>query len=234
VFISLDTAMTENTFDRKTFEPDFTACTVWGVFTYENKWNTILLEAWRDRLGFPQLIERAKAELKATYGVRWAQDPALSLLGGPGRRHEQKKHPDLMIIEEKGSGISLRQMMANEQIFTWPYNPGRADKLSRLHGISHVAAGGRIWLPESSRSPNAPREWILPFLKEVCVYSGPGTTKHDDYVDSFSQGMRFFADRWLDAGVTVPLPENSLSMDVDLDGSFTGTTIDLDVEPPYG
>ena len=38
-------------------------------------------------------------------------------------------------------------------------------------------------------------------IDEVCVYAGPGTTRHDDFVDSFSQGVRYFADRWLDAGV---------------------------------
>jgi hypothetical protein len=55
--------------------------------------------------------------------------------------------------------------------------------------------------PEPELNPDEPRDWVLPFLDEVCVYSGPGTTPHDDFVDSFSQAMRFYADRWLNAGV---------------------------------
>jgi len=241
VVISFDTALTEKTYDRETFEPDFTACTVWGIFANSEKiaernvasWNIILLEAWRDRLGFPQLIARAKKELKAVYGQRTVAAIGTPLFGAPRAGIEQKKHPDLMIIEEKGSGISLRQQLSSEGIWTYPYNPGRADKTSRLHGVSHVAAAGRIWVPESTRSPNAPREWVKPFLDEVCVYSGPGTTKHDDYVDSASQVWRFFADRWLEAGVTTPLAEDSVTLDV----GFGGITLEaeiMDVEPPYG
>ena len=53
-------------------------------------------------------------------------------------------------------------------------------------------------------------------LDEVCVYSGPGTTKHDDFVDSFSQGTRYFADRWLNAGVMTQIKPDSLEVDVDM------------------
>ena len=120
---------------------------------------------------------------------------------GSQHEFEQVKKPDLLIIEDKGSGISLRQTLAYEGIDSYPYNPGKADKLSRLHAVSHVAASGRIFLIESLKNPDEPRDWVVPFLDEVCVYSGPGTTPHDDFVDSFSQAMRFYADRWLNAGV---------------------------------
>jgi hypothetical protein len=97
---------------------------------------------------------------------------------------EQTKHPDLLIIEDKGSGISLRQVLSQHGIDSFPYNPGRADKLSRLHAVSHIARHGRIWLPESDKRPGKPKDWVEPVLKQLCVYSGPGTTPHDDWVDS--------------------------------------------------
>ena len=110
----------------------------------------------------------------------------------------------------QSSGISLRQTLDNEGISSYPYNPGKSDKLSRLHAVSHVAASGRIWIPESVKNPGEPRDWVLPFLDEVCVYSGPGTTPHDDQVDSFSQAMRYFADRWLSAGVAETVKDGSV------------------------
>lgn len=199
VFASFDTALTEKTFDKKTFDPDFTACSVWGVFIYDNRYHMMLLDCWHDRLGMPELIMRAKKELAASYGRK--QEVVFRPLIGAPQVLAQNKKLDLIIIEDKGSGISLRQMLANEGIDTYGYNPGNADKLARLHAVSHVAAAGRIWLPESAHQPGQPRSWIVPMLDEVCVYSGPGTTKHDDFVDSFSQGARYFADNYLNTGV---------------------------------
>lgn len=237
IFVSLDTALTEKTFDKKTFEPDFTACTVWGIFAHQRRWNMMLLEAWRDRLGFPQLIERARKEMRAVYGRRYIVSSYRPLIGEADRPpYEQEKRADIMIIEEKGSGISLRQMLASEGQDSWPYNPGHADKTSRLHGVSHVAAAGRIWLPESTKSPGNPRGWCNPFLSEVCVYSGPGTTKHDDWVDSFSQGARFFADRWLEGGVgpDQQIRNDSVMVEVDLPPGVVIDSMGEEVEPPYG
>src|SRR5690606_6127505 len=56
VVISLDTAFTEDTHDKKKQENDPTACTVWGLFTHpmgaKGKKNIMLLDAWEDWLGF--------------------------------------------------------------------------------------------------------------------------------------------------------------------------------------
>jgi phage terminase large subunit-like protein len=214
VFVSTDTAFTEKTFNKKSYEADYTATTVWGVFAFEKRWNMMLLECWHEQLGFPELISRMRREMKATYGQR--DNLIFKPQVGPSQYQRQTKHPDLLIVEDRGSGISLRQSLSNEGIDSWPYNPGHADKLSRLHAVSHVAAAGRIWLPESSNVPHEPRSWAEPMLDEVCVYSGPGTTKHDDFVDSFSQGTRYFADRWLNAGVMTQIKPDSLEVDVDM------------------
>jgi len=64
IMVSMDTAFTEKTFDHKTFSSDPTACTVWGVFKHENKWNLMLLECWEEWLGFPELIVKAKGEMR--------------------------------------------------------------------------------------------------------------------------------------------------------------------------
>lgn len=261
VMVVMDTAFTERTFDKKTFEADPTCCHVYGVFSHERRWNMMLLDRWSDHVGFPELVRRAKAEMQKRYGHR--QAVLFTPLIGASHVADQEKRPDLLMIEDRGSGISLRQMLASEGIESWPYNPGRADKLSRLHSVSHVAAGppmkmddgtyefvpgrGRIWLPESTRKgkEGTPRNWVLPMLDEVCVYSGPGTTKHDDDVDCFSMACRYFADRWLSSGVEGTIRPNSQVINVspELTGGeewieredrLPGAAYEEDFVNPYG
>ena len=233
VYVSMDTAFTEKTFDKKTFEPDFSACTIWGVFAFEKRWQLMLLECWHEQLGFPELVMRARKEMKATYGRR-SETLFKPLVGSP-LVHEQIRRPDLLIVEDKGSGISLRQMLSVEGVDSWPFNPGKADKMARLHAISHVAAAGRIWLPESNNSRGQPRTWVEPMLDEVCVYSGPGTTRNDDFVDSYSQAVRYFADRWLYLGVTEKIKEDTIEVDIGTNDSVPlRNEQGREVEAPYG
>jgi len=208
VMVSLDTAFTEKTFDKKSFASDPTACSTWGVFKYENKWNLLLLDAWQEWLGFPELVERSRKELKAIYGHR-EQAVFKPLVGSAYYQHQVKK-PDILIIEDKGSGISLRQQLQHEGIDSYPYNPGNADKLSRLHIVSHIPKSGRIWIPEGRARNKATGNvrgtgdfaaWAQPLLDQLCVFSGPGTTPHDDWVDSSSQAWRVFGDMFVAEGV---------------------------------
>lgn len=213
VMVSLDTAFSEKTYDKKTFATDPTACTVWGVFKWMNKWNLILLEAWEEWLGFPELVKRARREMRAIYGQR--EDvlfkPMYASPNDPETFiHVQQKRPDVMVIEEKGSGISLRQTMQNEGIETFPYNPGNADKLQRLHAVSHLPHAGRIWIMEGMRLDKVTRQlnptgkfaaWSDAMVKQLTTYSGPGTTPHDDWVDTCSQAWRVFADMYVAGGV---------------------------------
>lgn len=233
LYVSMDTALTEKAFDKKDLEPNWTACTVWGVFPFEKRWNMMLLECWHDRIGMPELILRAKRELRAVYGRR--REVIFKPLIGSTLEFEQVKKPDLLIIEDKGSGISLRQVLQNEGIDSWPYDPGRADKLARLHAGSHVAAAGRIWLPESRKNPGEPRDWVEDMLAEVCVYAGPGTTRYDDFVDSYSQAVRYFADRWLQSGVNEKIKDENQESEIEqLGGQIVDDRfVPIDQRNPY-
>jgi Terminase large subunit, T4likevirus-type, N-terminal len=205
VMVSMDTAFTEKTFNTKNFSSDPTVTTVWGVFKHNNRWNLLLLECWERWLTFPDLLTATRKEMKAIYGDR--EEPLFKPVVGPGFVQRQVKRPDLLVIEDKGSGISLRQVMQNEGIDSYPYNPGNADKLSRLHMVSHIAKAGRIWLPEGRRRDKQTGKlrltgqfasWTDPLIDQVCVYSGPNTTPHDDWVDSCSQAWRIFADKFVE------------------------------------
>ena len=196
IVMSLDTAFTEKTMDRRSGDPDPTACSVWGVFAHEKRNNVMLLDCWEEHLGLPDLMRKVRRELNTAYGDD--DDTALiKPLFGSGKPVTSGRKPDILLIEDKGSGISLRQMLEREGIEAYAYNPGRADKLTRLHIVSPIFARRMIWLPESAKHPGQPRNWCDPLVHQLCSYTGPGSIKHDDFVDSTSQALRLMMDKRL-------------------------------------
>lgn len=233
VIVSMDTAFTEKTYDKKTFSSDPTACTVWGAFQHQNKWNLILLNCWEDWLSFPDLVARTQKEMSLIYGRR--SKTYFQPLYGKSYAQDQIKKPDLLVIEDKGSGISLRQQLQREGVDSFPYNPGRADKLSRLHNVSHLALHGRIWLMESDKPERAgkPKDWAEPMLKQLCTYSGPGTTPHDDWIDSCSQAWRVFGDRFVSEGVMRRIDDNDPNARISVPVNNPEFEYSYDVESGY-
>jgi phage terminase large subunit-like protein len=193
IVMSLDTAFTEKTFDKKKQENDPTACSVWGLFEYERKLNVMLLDCWEDRLGFPALMKRVKKERVLTYGDH--NEPRIKPQIGPRHIHTGRK-PDLLLIEEKGSGISLRQALAVENIVTESYNPGKMDKLSRLHAVSPMFAHGRVWAVESDIKQGQPKSWANPLISQVCSFVGEGSIEHDDLLDTSTQALKLMMDKF--------------------------------------
>lgn len=169
---SYDTAYTEKTFDKKTRDRDPTASTTWGIFMHptRNHYCALLLDAWEDHLGYPDLRKKVLEEFNNT------------------RYNDQS--PSLALIEAKGSGISLIQDL-QRQVKIIPYNPGRDDKLSRLHAVSHLPCHQRVFIPESPSSPNNPIDWALPFIEQLTSFP---EVIHDDYTDTFSQAMAYARD----------------------------------------
>ena len=206
IIMSLDTAFTEATMTKGSdglTSADPTACSVWGVFQHEKRSNALMLDCWQEMLGFPDLIKRVKKELNVHYGDD--QDRAMIRpMFGSDKPLTSGRKPDMLIIEDKGSGISLRQALTRDNIFAYAYNPGRADKLSRLHMVSPVFARRQVWVPESAKMPGQPRTWAMPLIAQLCSYSGPGTTKHDDFVDTVSQAFRVLLDKTIMSAVRKP------------------------------
>ena len=231
IVLSLDSAYTEKTFDPKKKEPDPSACVILGLFELKGVYHVMILDVWRRWLGLPDLIKKVRDEFKKTWGQidkpvlqtaiipsKWTGNPVLT-----------GKGIDVLLIEDKGSGISLRQSLSMENIFMEPYNPGRADKLARMHAITPMPAHGRVWVPESSRRPGHIVDWLETeyedenpdfdpekaqpgFIPEVCTFHGPGTTSHDDYCDAFSQGIRYFMNKFILTFVTSYSEEDRLQM----------------------
>jgi phage terminase large subunit-like protein len=195
IIYSLDTAFTEDTFDKKKQENDPTACSVWGLFDYEKKLNVMLLDCWEDRLGFPALMKRVKKERALTYGD--SDEPRLKPVYTDNVAHiHTGRKADVIVIEDKGSGISLRQALAIENIVTESYNPHGMDKLSRLHVVSPLYAHGRVWALESDSRSGKPKTWADPLISQVCSFVGEGSLEHDDLLDTTTQALKLYMDKF--------------------------------------
>ena len=227
-----DTAFTEETFDKKKQQADPTGCIVLGVFNIgavfteqerrkmgvRAKYGIVLCDAWNEYLGFPELLEKARLQ----HRIKW---------GSPGRRS------DVVLIEDKGSGISLRQTLQQYNVPTWRYNPGNQSKLQRAHAASPLVSQGIFFVPESMQESRKgmPRDWVEPFLEQVCSYYGPGTTEHDEFVDVLSMGVAYLRDRgMLEVGPAVKYLDPDEKREDEEREALRIYRDDKSLESPYG
>lgn len=188
-----DTAASEENFDVKKQKTDPTACIVLGIFNvaqvfdeYERKrmgvrsrYAALLCEAWSEWIGFPDLLDRARAQHRVKYGP-------------PGKA----RRADVTLIEDKSSGRQLRQTMATWGVPCWPFNPVQS-KTQRMHAVSPIVKQGMVFVPESMMAERRgmPRDWVEPFLEQVCAFAGKGSVEHDDFCDTLSSGILYLRDR---------------------------------------
>jgi len=115
---------------EKNNRADYSACTTWGVFYKDDdagisQANIILLNAFRERMEFPELKRRALEQMKD-----W--------------------EPDSVIIEKKASGAPLIYEMRAMGVPVQEFTPSKGnDKISRLNAVSDLFASGRVWTPNS-------------------------------------------------------------------------------------
>ena len=120
VIQSWDTAFTKN--ERS----DYSACTTWGVFYMnenENDPHVILLDAFKERMEFPELKERAY-------------------------RHYMEWEPDAFVVEAKAAGSPLIYELRQRGIPVQEFTPTRGnDKIARINSVSDLFASGKVWAP---------------------------------------------------------------------------------------
>jgi len=187
---SYDTAFTERSLDRKTKDPDPSAASTWGVFSIPSalrtkydipsyiQYGVLLLDNWTEHLGYPDLRQKVQKEYESTF------------FGPKG----DERRADIVLIEDKGSGISLRQDLALV-VPVRAYNPGRADKVQRLHAVSNLPCRGLVFIPESKAKPGEFATWAEPLVDQVCSFP---LVENDDLVDTFSQALQYLKDQgWL-------------------------------------
>lgn len=107
---------------------DYSACTTWGVFYNEEENDTpqvILLDAFKDRMTFPDLKQTAL-------------------------KHWKEWEPDAFIVEKKAAGAPLIQELRNMGIPVQEFSPSRGnDKLVRLNAVADLFSSGKVWAPDT-------------------------------------------------------------------------------------
>jgi predicted phage terminase large subunit-like protein len=124
------TLMSWDTAFEKSNRADYSACTLWGVFYQEDdtgtpQANILLINAFRKRMEFPELKQKALDEY-------------------------QEWKPDSIIIEKKASGAPLIYEMRAMGVPVQEFTPTKGnDKISRLNAVSDLFASGRVWAPNT-------------------------------------------------------------------------------------
>jgi len=202
VVASLDPAFSEKK------ENDPSALTIWGVWQkggqsarrilsrsgevvdYLDDRDTIpclmLMHAWAKRLPIhgPD-TDRVDGETEFEYKqrqqfnwglVEWIVDSC------------NKYNVDTLLIESKGSGISVAQEIQRlNKTFVWNVqliNPGNADKIARAYAVQPIFSNGIVYAPDKT--------WAEEVITEAEVFP---RGKHDDLVDSTTQALKFLRER---------------------------------------
>jgi predicted phage terminase large subunit-like protein len=107
---------------------DYSACTTWGVFYNEEEGNApqvILLDAFKDRMAFPELKQVAY-------------------------KHYMEWEPDAFVVEKKAAGAPLIQELRAMGIAVQEFTPSRGnDKMVRLNAVADLFSSGKIWAPDT-------------------------------------------------------------------------------------
>lgn len=200
IVASLDTAYTTKQ------ENDFSAMTIWGVFTdmpdtMAN--NFASANHHGEKSGSSSLVnyktaaarfdEAAQIKLRSSLiesapkvVMLWAWQERMEL-------HElvekvasscSRFRVDTLLIESKAAGISvaqeLRRLYSNEDFGVQLLDPGSQDKVSRLYSVQHLFSDGIIYAPD--------RRWADEVITQIEMFP---KAKNDDLVDTVSQAMRY-------------------------------------------
>ena len=117
----------DTAFEAKT-TADYSACTTWGVFYNEEEHDSpqvILLDAFKDRMAFPELKQIAL-------------------------KHYKEWEPDAFVVEKKAAGAPLIQELRAMGIPVQEFSPSRGnDKIVRVNAVADLFTSGKVWAPDT-------------------------------------------------------------------------------------
>ena len=128
-----------DTANKSTELADYSVCTTWGACDGR----FYLLDVIRERLDFPDLQRRVRAEAR--------------------------RYPNCtVLIEDKASGTQLIQTLQEEYVLgvTGYTPPPNTDKIMRLHAQTPIFEAGRVWLPKTA-------PWLGDYVTELLSFPGP-------------------------------------------------------------
>ena len=194
IIASLDTAYTTKT------ENDFSAMTVWGVFSAtmsEASSNFVgrsgKRESQRDR---EAMFDEAMRVKNMTAGMggsdstprvmlmyAWQARLELHELVSKVEQTARRMKVDKLIIENKAAGHSvaqeIRRLYNNADFAVQLVDPKAQDKLARLYSVQHLFAEGMVHAPDHS--------WAQEVITQTSQFP---KGKHDDLVDTVSMALR--------------------------------------------
>ena len=164
VVVSLDTALSQAD------AANFSAYTVWGVFT-----NLVTL------FDNTQIAQDSIVLLSAGKG-RWD----FTGLCAKARELDTKYEPDFFLIENTSAGLLLIPEMYKWGLPVLPCQPVK-DKTSRLQATTPYFQAGRVWVPKG-------KTWAEEVVQEVCSFQPRLRNQKDDYTDTVSQAIIWMRD----------------------------------------
>lgn len=93
--------------------------------------------------------------------------------------------PHYILIEDKGSGMSLIQELQRQGIHPISISP-KIEKVLRVQAATPQLERGEVLMPANAR-------WLEDFFSEICAYP---QSKHDDQVDCLTQHLNWLPDAW--------------------------------------
>lgn len=121
--------------DKKTAA--YSACTTWGIFKNDHHHDClILLGVWRKKVEVPDLYKQV-ARMAKDYRATTADRPINSFY-----------KPDIVLIEEKASGIPVLQSLRRTGIEIVGWRPDKfGDKIERIRKVTPLIESGRVYVP---------------------------------------------------------------------------------------
>ena len=170
----------------KSERADYSACTTWGVFYMnenQNDAHIILLDAFKRRMEFPELKEKAF-------------------------NHYKEWEPDAFIVEAKASGAPLIFELRAMGIPVQEFTPSRGnDKMVRINSVSDLFASGRVWAPatrwadelmeEMAAFPNSDHDDLVDSATQALIRFRKGgfirlQTDEQDEIRSFRRKVSYY------------------------------------------
>jgi predicted phage terminase large subunit-like protein len=142
-----------DTANKPTELSDYSVCTTWGI----KEKHVYLPNVFRKRLGYPEL-KRAVREQAGAF------------------------NPQMIVIEDKGSGTQLIQELVDEGMHSIKRCEPKMDKVMRLSTVTSTIENGFVHLPEKA-------PWLAEYLHELSTFP---KGKNDDQADSTSQALDWF------------------------------------------
>lgn len=151
-------------------EAAYSACLTIGIFKDEQEQPAlILLGAWRKRVEFPELYETVQ-RMTRDYGCTTKD-----------RQMRSGYKPDLVLVEEKSTGIPLIQTLNKAGAMLTAWRPDKyGDKVERVRRVTHLLEAGRFYVPMMAPDFSRPRKYADVLINQAISFPNADSR---DFVD---------------------------------------------------